>query len=72
MWNCIPADIRAIKSMETFKSKMTQLMLSVPDTPPIQTLFLNGGITEMHMLSGAVEEFDGLPNLEKATQRYQR
>ena len=36
MWNCIPADIKAIKSMDTFKSKMTQLMLSVPDTPPIR------------------------------------
>ena len=24
----------------------------------------------MHLLSGAVEEFDGLPNLEEATQRY--
>ena len=26
----------------------------------------------MHLLSGAVEEFDGLSNLEEATQRYQR
>ena len=38
MWNRIPADIRlrATKSMDTFKSNITQLMLSVPDTPPIQ------------------------------------
>ena len=36
MWNCMPADIRAIQSMDTFKSKITQLMLSVPDTPPIR------------------------------------
>ena len=36
MWNCIPADTKAIQSMDTFKSKITQLMLSVPDTPPIR------------------------------------
>ena len=36
MWNCIPADTRAIQSMDTFKSKITQLMLSVPDTPFIR------------------------------------
>ena len=36
MWNCIPADIRVIKIMDTFKSKITQSMLSVPDTPPIR------------------------------------
>ena len=35
-WNCIPADTRAIQSMDTFKSKITQVMLSVPDTPPIR------------------------------------
>ena len=33
MWNCIPVDIRA---MDTFKRKITQLMLSVPDAPPIR------------------------------------
>ena len=36
MWNCIPADTIAIQSMDTFKSKITQLMLSVPDAPPIR------------------------------------
>ena len=38
MWNCIPADLRAIKSarVDTFKSKITHFMLSVPDTQPIR------------------------------------
>ena len=36
VWNCITAHTRAIKSMDTFKSKITQLMLSVADTPPIR------------------------------------
>ena len=41
MWNCIPADTRAIQSIDTFKSKTTQLMLSVPDTPPIRGYTIN-------------------------------
>ena len=82
MWNCIPADTRAIQSMDTFKSKITQLMLSVPDTPPIRgyTPINSNSILEWRnnrdasalCFSGAVEEFDGLSNLEEATQRYQR
>ena len=41
--------------------------------PPLRKdCALANQITEMHLLSGAVEEFDGLSNLEEATQRYQR
>ena len=76
MWNCIPADIRAIKSKDTFKSKITLFMLCVPDTPPIRgyTPINSNSILEwriywVHLHSGAVEELNSLPNLEEATQR---
>lgn len=36
IWNCIPADLRAIQRMDTFKSKLTEFLLIVPDTPPIR------------------------------------
>ena len=36
LWNCIPAYIRSINSLESFKHRLTKFMLSVPDQPPIR------------------------------------
>ena len=34
LWNCIPAKIRAMNSLDHFKGRLTDLMLALPDTPP--------------------------------------
>ena len=34
LWNCIPEKIRAMNSFDLFKSRLTALMLALPDTPP--------------------------------------
>ena len=35
LWNTLPKDIRSEEKFETFKSKLTTYILSIPDEPPI-------------------------------------
>ena len=36
LWNCIPAHIRAINEIGSFKRHLTKFVLTVPDIPPIR------------------------------------
>ena len=36
LWNCIPAKLRKISTLDSFKHHLTDFLLSVPDKPPIR------------------------------------
>ena len=36
LWNCIPKSIRKLGTLDAFKSRLTNFLLSIPDKPPIR------------------------------------
>ena len=38
LWNCLPKRIRLLETLETFKTQLTNFLLSIPDKPPIRGL----------------------------------
>ena len=36
LWNCIPKSIRKFGTLDGFKSRLTNFLLSIPDKPPIR------------------------------------
>ena len=56
LWNTLPKSIRDVEKFETFKSKLTAYMLSLPDQPPItgepsgNSILQHAGLTERRQM----------------------